>query len=299
MLRASKSGYGFLVGSLTFAAKRSAEAQRPSPSMSRRFAGAVLAVASLVGCAGGLQKAVTPPITTGPMLDQFSRGLPGSDPVYRTVVLATTPIAYFPLDSATEGSIVGGYTTAFVGGASIKQGGPIQDEQSDQSASLSGNGQYVTTSLTGGIPGAGSMIAWVNLAALPGTVNRIFYVSGESQFGNDFDLQFLTDNAVHFYTGAGENTSYAPPVSALVGNWHMIAVTYQGGDPGFRYIYWDGALVATGFNKVDSSPKTSEFSMGESLFFTGRYFQGEIDDVAVWNRALSSREVARIYRAAH
>lgn len=257
----------------------------------------VLAVALLVGCAGGSQKAVTLPLTTSPTLDQVSRGLPALDPVYRTVVLTTNPIAYFPLDSRTEGSIVCGYTTTFVGGASIKKGGPIQDERNDGSVSLSGKGQYVTTSLSGGIPGTGTMIVWVNLAALPGTVNRIFYVSGESQNTNDFDLQFQTDNAVYFYTGAGENTSYAPPVSSLVGKWHMIAAAYQGGNPGFRYIYWDGVLVATGFNNVDSSKKVNEFNMGESLVFTGRYFQGEIDDVAVWNRALSKAEVARIYHA--
>jgi hypothetical protein len=260
--------------------------------------GAALAVASLVGCAGDPQRTVTPPLTAGPALEQFSRVLPGSDPVYRRVVLATTPIAYFPLDSAKEGSIVGGYTTTFVGGASIIKGGPIQDEQHDHSVSLSGNGQYLTTSLSGGIPGTGTMIAWVNLAALPGTLNRFFYVSGESEDTNDFDVQFQTDNAVYFYTGAGENTSYVPPVSSLVGEWHMIAATYQGGDPGFRYIYWDGVLVATGFNKVDSSPKTNQFNVGESLVWTGRYFQGEIDDVAVWNRALTSKEVRRIYHAA-
>jgi hypothetical protein len=256
------------------------------------------AIALLAACSGGGSQAPTP--TLLPETSAVSQRLQtrrALDPVYRQVVLTTQPIAYFPLDSVSEGSIVNGYTTSFIGGAKIVTGGPIHDQSMDRSASLSGKTQYVTTSLSGDIPGTGSMVAWVNLAALPGSTGHFFYVSGESQLSNDLDLQFEVDNAVHFYTGAGEQTSYAPPVSSLVGHWNMIAVTYQGGASGFRDVYWDGALTAPFSGNVNAASKTTQFSMGESLFFTGRYFQGRIDDVAVWNRALTAGEIRRIYNA--
>ena len=63
---------------------------------------------------------------------------------------------------------------------------------------------------------------------------------------------------------------------------------------GARAIYWDGTL-----GKKDagggSIGKTNGFSIGESKVFTGRFFDGDISDVALWNTALSSDTVAKIY----
>ncbi len=63
---------------------------------------------------------------------------------------------------------------------------------------------------------------------------------------------------------------------------------------GARAIYWDGKL-----GKSDTggghSGKTNEFSIGESKVFTGRFLDGDISDVALWNTALSADTVARIY----
>jgi hypothetical protein len=39
--------------------------------------------------------------------------------------------------------------------------------------------------------------------------------------------------------------------------------------------------------------------VGESKFFTGRFFDGGIDEVAIWNRALRASEVAAIYGSIH
>ncbi len=255
--------------------------------------------ALLAGCSGGSPRASSAALL--PQDANITQSAPQQmskpfDPVYRTVVLNTHPIAYFPFDRASEGSLVNGYTTTLSGGAKIAPGGPIKDEPKDRSLSLAGMA-YASTSLSGGIPGTGSMVAWVNLSELPSVTNTYFYVCGESQGGNDFDLQFQNDNLLYFFTGGGENTSYAPNVATLVGQWNMIAVTYQGGPSGFRNIYWNGQLVAPANGNVDSAPKTAQFSVGESLLFTGRYFQGSIDDVAVWNRALTTQEVGRIFRA--
>ena len=60
------------------------------------------------------------------------------------------------------------------------------------------------------------MMAWVNLAALPSEERRFFYVAGESQNGNDFDLQFENDNALKFYTASGGHLTYTPPPATLV-----------------------------------------------------------------------------------
>jgi hypothetical protein len=55
---------------------------------------------------------------------------------------------------------------------------------------------------------AASIMAWVNLATLPSQARRFFYLAGESQAGNDLDVQFENDNALKFYTAAGGHLTY-------------------------------------------------------------------------------------------
>jgi hypothetical protein len=280
-----------------------------SRSTAHRFAPYVVCVglAMLAGCAGG-------PSTVAPAGNLLLNSSPQSalapsraegqvvklkDPTYQQAVLKTKPVAYFPLNSAKEGSVGKQYTVSLVNGATIAEGGAIKTDKHNRYLSLSGTA-YATTSLSGNVPGTGSIVAWVNLSELPSVAGNFFYVAGESQNGNDLDLQFQTDNILYFFTASGASTSYAPDTSTLIGKWNMIAVTYQAtGSSQFQNMYWNGALVTATGGLGDANPKTSQFSIGESLLFTGRYLQGGIDAVALWNRALTTQEVSNIYRAAH
>ena len=89
-------------------------------------------------------------------------------------------------------------TYAFSGGAGVAQPGPITGSLSDNYAALDGATGTVTTSLSGGTTTAGSIMAWVKLGALPSAGGATYYVAGESTSGNDFDLQFTSDNCVAF-----------------------------------------------------------------------------------------------------
>lgn len=139
-------------------------------------------------------------------------------------------------------------------------------------------------------------MAWVNFASLPSEKGHIYYVAGESQDGNDFDLQFETANNLKFFTASGDSLEFKPPASTLVGQWHMIVATMDAAKKSLS-IYWDGKLAATRSASVAPN-KTTQFSIGESLVFHGRYFDGSIRDVALWNRVLDAGEVARLYSAA-
>ena len=181
------------------------------------------------------------------------------------------------------------------GAATVTAGGSAPQTNA---MSLDGNNttpQYAATGLSGGIPGTGSIMAWVNLTALPSASGAIFYVAGESQYGNDLDVQFQNDNHLYFYTGSGENTSYTPSPTNLVGSWHMIVATYTGGVSGSRDIYWDGSLAASFSGAVNAASKTTAFNIGYSTVFTGRDFNGMIADVAAWNSQLSATQVSNIY----
>ena len=224
-------------------------------------------------------------------------------------LLAVTPnlLAYWPFSPSTQAnSFDNGYTGIFEGAAGIGPAGSgpaLFNTPSNTAALLNGTNAYVTTSLSGGLttngPFAdqGTILAWINLSALPSTAGHFFTIAAESQFGNDFDLQIETDNKIKFYTDAGSATVDPTPLtSANLNTWLFVAATFNSNVT--RSVYLNGAVAATsvpGCAHIASEAAT--FSMGESLVFTGRYFDGALDDVAVFNRALSPAEIANLYSA--
>lgn len=210
-------------------------------------------------------------------------------------VASTHPIAFYRLDSTSGKSLVGATTYKAIGSAAIAPSGAPVPTANGRYIKLDGNSAYVTTTQFGGVGAAVSIMAWVNLAELPSNAGHIFYVAGESENGNDLDLQFETDNVLRFFTASGGNISYTPSPDSLVGQWHQIVATLNTSTH-TRVLYWDGKSAATDKGGGEAGKK-NVFTIGESPVFTGRFFHGAIDDVALWNRALKPAEVAAIYAA--
>jgi len=212
-----------------------------------------------------------------------------------SAVVSTHPIAYYRLDSASGKSQVGATTYEFVGGATSNSPGAPLGGAITHFAKLDGISGYITTTQAGGVGVAASIMVWVNLAQLPSQASHFFYVAGESQSGNDLDVQFENDNALRFYTASGGHLTYAPPPATLVNQWHLIVATLDT-QTQTRVIYWDGKSVASDKGS-GSAGKNSVFTIGESSVFTGRHLKGGVQDAALWNRALKATEVSAIYAA--
>jgi hypothetical protein len=213
-----------------------------------------------------------------------------------TAVTATHPLAYYRLDNTSGKSQVGTTTWESTDGVIWAAPGAPIGIPNNHFAKFDGHDGKITTTQMGGVSTAVSIMAWVNLAALPSKENRIFYVAGESENGNDLDVQFETDDAVKFFTASGGHITYAPPAGTLLNQWHMIVVTLDAPTHS-RVIYWDGKSVVTDRGGGEAGKK-NVFTIGESPVFTGRFFKGGIEEVALWNRAVSATEVAAIYGAA-
>ncbi len=214
-------------------------------------------------------------------------------PGFLATVEATHPLAFYRLTGTTGSSEVGHTSYSAVGDTIPSSTCAPIGVADDTCRALDGKASFFDTTQVGGIGSAGSILAWVYLSVSPATANRIVYIAGESQSGNDFDVQFEPDNKLRFYTVSGSNVAYAPPVADLADHWHMVVATFDA-TTGARAVYWDGKL-GTRDTGGGTPGKKSEFSIGESKVFTGRFFPGTIANVAVWNRALSAETVAAIY----
>ena len=99
--------------------------------------------------------------------------------------------------------------------------------------------------------------------------------------------------------GNGDTPAEGPDISD--GEWHhLVAVVDVDGltdQDGFSAIYIDGevAAVNTAASTLEVNPSDLQIMIGENPDARGRYWNGGIDDVAIWRRALSDAEVRQLY----
>jgi hypothetical protein len=215
---------------------------------------------------------------------------------FPTTIANTHPLAFYRLDSSSGQSLVGTTTYKVTGSASIATSGAPVTTATSRYLKLDGKTAYITTTQKGGVAGAATLMAWINLVDLPSQTGHFYYIAGESENGNDLDLQIETDNIVKFFTASGGHVEYKVDPNSLIGQWHQVVATMDKATQK-RVIYWDGKPVAND-KGGGISGKVNVFTIGASSVFSGRFFHGSVDDAGIWNRALSASEVAAIYTAA-
>lgn len=214
-----------------------------------------------------------------------------------TVTNTPNLLGYWRFDPVFQtNSLVNGYTGMLQGNAQIgppQSGCPLSSDAANQALLLDGAGSYFTTSLTGGITNQGSILVWVYLTNQPSVAGHVFEIVAQSQSGNDLDFQINPDNTTQFYTDSGGSVGYNTPLP--LNQWHFLAATFIANSA--RAIYLDGQPVATNLAGGHSLNPTA-FWIGNNRVFGPRLFEGRLDEVALFSRALSASEVAAIYSAA-
>jgi hypothetical protein len=77
------------------------------------------------------------------------------------------------------------------------------------------------------------------------------------------------------------------------GNWYHVAVTYDGSTAA---LYKNGSrLGATQSISIVMEQDSDTTTIGQPLVGAGSYFDGEIDEVAIWDSALSAAQILAIY----
>jgi hypothetical protein len=140
-----------------------------------------------------------------------------------------------------------------------------------------------------------SIEAWVNQFGSPGSYKYIIakhYASGYASYG----LYTGSSGGLRFYIGHENGFVLSPDAGTGIwdGNWHHIVGIYDGSNV---RLYVDGAEISSG------TPTTKNIAYNNNDLYigsygTGYYFTGLIDEIKVYNRALSSQEVLDHYNAA-
>ncbi len=107
-----------------------------------------------------------------------------------------------------------------------------------------------------------------------------------------FPAFILNSNGKYYFESGSSSNQLFSESSVSDNNWHQITLTYSGQNTPVR-MYVDGMLNASSVN-LDLITENSPFVIG-SASWADLWFSGSIDDIAIYNRALTQEEITALY----
>ncbi|MBN2024656.1 MAG: LamG domain-containing protein [Pirellulales bacterium] len=282
------------------AAARGSVRRRPTRS-SRRFDGRPVAVALICAALGlltpGAQAGYVHTLTATPGLVSYWN-------------LDETAGAVMAADAVTGDAIDGNNPGAFVGvGVTLGDAGPRPDEgwvgfAADNRAPTFSKlpGDRLEMAHATGYAGIEdlTLLGWIRVT--DPDVAALHNLFGGLQTVEPSRYVFAVDLAPTGVRGIARGADASQLVlgpAAVTGAsaWHFVAMTYQAGTTGS--LYWDGVPVATAERPAPAGlDAAAALVFGQDIQDPTRALHGQLDELAVFNRALTGAEVERLFLAA-
>lgn len=210
--------------------------------------------------------------------------------IFATQLFAQTPFASYPLDGNANdvagnnlnGSIVGNPTTT-----SNRNG------INGKALLFSGGGDYIDLPTDFDFPNR-TVIVWGNVSQVPSGNGNPLYASdhGGLQYGNTYIVinkeNAQNANVIHFGAGS-QNYEY----NVSLNTWYQAAVVRSTSEV---RLFVNGALVASfaNPNTYHSTNGVSHATVGTDRIY-GTFTYGKIDDLSIYDVALSDAQISGIY----
>ncbi len=156
---------------------------------------------------------------------------------------------------------------------------------------------HVVTTLNGPSGNSARTVeAWVKTTSTAGGTILDYGVASPN--GTRFGFFVQGNGRLSFIVGGGSaNTTFT---TVNNGNWHHVALTFDPEDNNTVRFYFDGALFYSIVAQVVPNTTSNPILIGKPIFFSpafsyDNYFDGSIDEVRIWNRALSECEIQNNY----
>jgi hypothetical protein len=147
-----------------------------------------------------------------------------------------------------------------------------------------------------------TIAAWFKLNSLPSSYATIYF-NGDGSGGNDIHLAIASDGAIFSRADAPSecDISIRKSSSGLVspGNWYHVVVVFDTVND-VKKVYLNGTLVqnVTYTCSIPTANYKDEIGRAyDNSFLNNWYFNGVIDEVRIYNRALSDVEIQALYQA--
>lgn len=234
-------------------------------------------------------------------LGVFLASAASSGSPYRDLVLSYNPVAYWrlgELSGATAADEAEAYNGAYQNGFMLGVSGAIDDD-ADTSADLAGGADDRVQIAGLGVSGTGiTLLAWFNADAF-GDDRIISKATGENIPDHYWSLGTPNNSSLRvrlMLNGATVQHTFSTSAFST-GQWYFVAVTYDGSTVR-AYVNGGqiGSASATGTLSTNTSVATA---IGNQPSGAGdRAFDGRIDEVAVFDEALTATEISSLYAIA-
>jgi len=231
-------------------------------------------------------------VTASQVAAHHAAGTGASSVSYATLITADAPLAWYRMDSsADQMGLLGGTAGT---GVAFGQIGAIAGDSSDSALFDNTIDALITVpddpALAFGTDGDFAIEAWINTTDVSSTI----FNKGDTNGG--YWMRIEGDGTLRFMLDYGTTSTEARTTSALNdGLWHHV-VGVADRDAGVA-LYVDGVLAVEkaplGGNDVTSSLDLQIGKLGN-----GTYLNGELDEVALYDRALGEAEILAHYQAA-
>lgn len=213
--------------------------------------------------------------------------------------LTSNLLAYYDFEGSANNSNVatGGaaYNGTLSGGAATTGG---TAKSGTGALNLDGSGDFMTVNALLNLNQSWTISAWFKSDIVPTTGRHFVFESYNSAstntgYGMSYGLRDGTAGNTNFQTftdltGAdlSDDSQISDSSSTL---WHSIVLTYTAG--GNLVGYLNGVLDPNLAVPNGTFVTANRLRIGTYRLADGRYFDGSIDEVAVWNRALTAAEI--------
>ena len=229
-----------------------------------------------------------------------------ADPsVYNASILGLNPLNYWRLGESAGVTAIdqgsGGNNATYTNGVTLGAAGSLAGD-ADTAADFDGVNQYVDA---GNINVAGTGItlaAWINIDDFDNPDQRIIskangtleadhtWMLSTIQVGGEYHLRFRLE------AGGTAQTLTAPVGALTTGQWHHTVATYDVAT-GRMFLFLDGERVADVYHSVGGTvgSNAQNVFIGANPNDNSRAFDGRIDEVAIFEEAITGSKIESLY----
>lgn len=149
-------------------------------------------------------------------------------------------------------------------------------------------------------PGTGSILdlnstftvaTWINTNSFPSGSNLATIVSKDE----NFEFHLNSAGRVFWWWGGGDR-EFSSTQSVSLNMWHHVAITFESGE---QHIYIDGVSVGTNNSTSAITVNNDAVFIGTDIAFHSRRFDGLIDEVRIYDGALTEAQINSLMSDRH
>lgn len=206
---------------------------------------------------------------------------------YAELVIDSGPLAWWSLDTDLRDH-VGGHNGTIGAGSKVHAAALPAD--SGGSFDCAGSNWVRVAHASELKPAVGSVMAWFKPASVH---NGIVLAVNETGASNpaDFALRVNGDGSVSCFFQQGGATSLIQTTADYYAPGQIVQAIVTS-DPGGFVLYLDGNMIASNSgHTVGFTGNTLDWRFGNELQASGAFFNGVVDEIAIWDRVLTRNEI--------